>query len=385
MAELKKGYTTGTCAAIASKAAAEMLLSGSEILTESVMTPSGEKVTAPIVDAHFDGDAAVCAVRKYAGDDPDVTDGLLIYARVRFCGTDISIDGGAGVGRVTKPGLDRNVGEAAINSVPRKMIAEAVLEVMDGHGAEGGAEIVISAPGGDRVALKTFNPRLGIEGGISILGTTGLVEPMSTKALIDTIAVELGFKKANGHRFALITPGNYGRDYIMNNMGLDIDAAVKCGNFIGDAIDLAAEKGFSGLLLIGHAGKLIKLAAGIMNTHSRVADGRAEVLCANAALEGVPKDKLGRIMDSVTTDDAVSVLAEYGALEKVMKRIAGRIEYHMDKRCAGRIGYAFIVFSNAYGELCRGGNTDVIKETINEGLSYRSGNGRNGNDDRRGA
>ena len=385
MGKLKKGYTTGTCAAIASKAAARMLISGMIPKSEGVVTPSGETVTALLTDAHFDGDTAVCAVQKYAGDDPDITDGLLIYSRVRLCGKDIRIDGGKGVGRVTKPGLEQPVGEAAINSVPRRMITEAVYDVMDEYGTESGAEIVISVPGGDKAALKTFNPRLGIEGGISILGTTGIVEPMSTNALIDTISVELSFKKANGHTFALVTPGNYGRDYIMQNIGLDIDAAVKCGNFIGEAIDLAADKGFAGILLIGHAGKLIKLAAGIMNTHSRIADGRAEVLCANAALEGVLRDKLERIMESVTTDDAVSVLKECGALEKVMKRIAARIDHYIGKRCAGRIEHAFIVFSNVYGELCRGGSESVIKETINEGLSYRNGNGRRGNADRGGA
>ena len=153
-----------------------MLISGMIPKSEGVVTPSGENVTALLTDAHFDGDTAVCAVQKYAGEDPDITDGLLIYSRVRLCGKDILIDGGEGVGRVTKPGLEQPVGKAAINSVPRRMITEAVYDVMDEYGTESGAEIVISVPGGDKAALKTFNPRLGIEGGISILGTTGIVE-----------------------------------------------------------------------------------------------------------------------------------------------------------------------------------------------------------------
>lgn len=375
----ERGYTTGTCAAIASKAAARLLLSGAAVREEDVVTPSGETIRAALSELRRDGDTAVCAVRKYAGDDPDVTDGLLIFSRVTLGGTDIVINGGEGVGRVTKPGLRLPVGAAAINEVPRRMITDAVRGTMDEYGADTGARITIYVPGGEAVAKKTFNPRLGIEGGISILGTTGIVEPMSTKALTDTISVELDFKKANGHNYALITPGNYGREHIIENMGLDIDAAVKCSNYIGETIDFAAEKGFSGLLLIGHAGKLIKLAAGIMNTHSRVADGRAEVMCANAALEGVPREYLARIMDSVTVDGAIAALAECGAAERVMKRIAARTEYYMGKRCAGRLGFAFIMFSNVYGELCRGGSEKVIEETLNENLSDRHGDGRDKN------
>lgn len=377
----ERGYTTGTCAAVATKAAARLLLSGDAAAEESIVTPAGETIKVELSELRRDGESAVCAVRKHAGDDPDVTDGLLIYSRVTLCGGQITIDGSEGVGRVTKPGLQRAVGEAAINDVPRRMITEAVREVMDEYGVNTGAEVIISVPGGAEIAEKTFNPRLGIEGGISILGTTGIVEPMSTKALIDTISVELDFKKANGHRYALITPGNYGREHIIDTMGLDIDAAVKCSNYIGDTIDLAAEKGFSGVLLIGHAGKLVKLAAGIMNTHSRVADGRAEVICANAAMEGVPREYLARIMESVTVDDAAAALTECGALDKVMRRIAARMEYHISKRCAGRIEYGFIMFSNVYGELCHGGSEKVIKETINENLYGKHGDGRKRNVD----
>lgn len=375
MEKLKKGYTTGTCAAIASRAAVIMLMSGKAPERVSVTLPNGERIETDILDVSADGHSAECAVRKYAGDDPDVTDGILIYSCVTLVKDGITVDGGRGVGRVTKPGLQRAVGEAAINDVPRKMIISAVSETLEEYGAECGAEVIISVPGGEELAKQTFNPRLGIEGGISILGTTGIVEPMSTKAVIDTIDVELSFKKANGHAYALITPGNYGRDYVMKRLGLDIDAAVKCSNYIGAAIDIAAEKGFKGMLLIGHAGKLIKLAAGIMNTHSRTADGRAEIICANAALEGAPKEALEAIMESVTTDDAAAVLKKYGLLESVMKRISDRIEHYIDMRCGGRIEHAFIVFSNVYGELCRGGNEAVEMEVLNENLSYRHGNG----------
>ncbi len=381
MSKLKRGYTTGTCAAIASKAAVRMLLSGQRVKSESVITPSGEDIEAEIYCAELNGGAAVCAVRKNSGDDPDVTDGMLIYSTVTLNDGGISIDGGEGVGRITRPGLQRRVGEAAINNVPRKMIADSVTEVLHEYGAEGGADVLISVPGGQEIAEKTFNPRLGIEGGISILGTTGIVEPMSTRALIDTIDVELSFKKANGTKYVIVTPGNYGRDYIMDTMGTDIDAAVKCSNFIGETIDLAAEKGFNGMLLIGHAGKLIKLAAGIMNTHSRVADGRAEIICAHAALMGAPKGVLERIMGSVTVDEASAALEECGLLRKVMKSIGERIDFYLNRRCANRMEYAFIVFSNVYGELCRGGNEDVMREALNENLSYRHWDGKRKHDD----
>ncbi len=382
MSGLRKGYTTGTCAAIAARAAVIALVTGRAPERESVVVPCGERITAEIEDASIDGSSAECAVRKYAGDDPDVTDGLLIYSRVTLVKSGITVDGGEGVGRVTKPGLRLAVGEAAINETPRRMIISAAAEALEECGAECGAHVTVSVPGGRETAERTFNPRLGIEGGISILGTTGIVEPMSTKAVMDTIELELGFRRANGYGYALVTPGNYGRDYIMERFGTDIDAAVKCSNYIGFAIDTACEKGFKGMLLIGHAGKLIKLAAGIMNTHSCTADGRAEVICANAALEGAPMEALEAVMESVTTDDAAAVLKRYGLLDAVMERIAKRIEYHMDKRCKKRMKYAFIVFSNVYGELCRGGSEEVIKEALNEDISHRDGDGRRRNADR---
>ena len=287
---LRCGYTTGTCAALAAAGAASLLLSGEAPRALSLITPKGIPVTVEPVELFWENGAAVCGVAKDGGDDADATDGLVIRARVETIEEpEIRIDGGEGVGRVTKPGLDQPPGAAAINRVPRRMIEEQARRVCDTLGYAGGLSVCISVPGGEEAAKRTFNPMLGIEGGISILGTSGIVEPMSEKALVDTIAVELRQAAALGARDVILTPGNYGetflRDHPQAARGVPV---VKCSNFIGDALDLAGNRGFSQVLLVGHAGKLVKLAAGVMNTHSRYADGRAEVFCAHAAVCGAP-------------------------------------------------------------------------------------------------
>lgn len=365
MSKLKSGYTTGTCAAIAAKAAVKMIFTQKMVSTEYIITPPGTKIETEIRHAEIRRNSAKCAVKKYSGDDPDITNGILVYAEAELCDGDIKIDGGEGVGRITKPGLDQPVGAAAINSVPRKMIQDAVTEVLEENGAECGAAILISIPEGKELAKKTFNPRLGIEGGISVLGTSGIVEPMSTRAILDTIDVELNFRKSNGRSYAIIAPGNYGRDFVHERMGIDIDAAVKCSNYIGDTIDMVREKQYKGLFLIGHVGKLVKLAAGIMNTHSRVADGRMEIFCAHAALCGASAETAEQIMAAVTTDDVIAVLKAHQLLEPVMNSIKARMEFYLGKRCDG-MPYAFVMFSNVHGELCRGGDIKIIERAVQE-------------------
>ncbi|MCR4696527.1 MAG: cobalt-precorrin-5B (C(1))-methyltransferase CbiD, partial [Lachnospiraceae bacterium] len=187
---MRNGFTTGSCAAAASKAAMYMLITGKDKKSISIDTPKGIAYTTDILDIQRTEDSVTCAVKKDSGDDPDITNGMLVYSTVSFIGKEkksrVSIDGGEGVGRVTKPGLDQTVGEAAINSVPRQMIEKEVKEVCDLFDIEEDVKVIISVPGGKEIALKTFNPKLGIEGGISIIGTSGIVEPMSTKALLDT-------------------------------------------------------------------------------------------------------------------------------------------------------------------------------------------------------
>ena len=211
---LRCGYTTGSCAAGAAKAAALMLFSRHPVRQVSLMTPKGMELNLEILDISMEEGAVSCAVRKDGGDDPDATHGVLVYARVSVSKTPgISIDGGQGVGRVTRKGLQEPVGEAAINPVPRQMIREAVEKVCRDFEYGGGMSVVISIPEGVEIAKKTFNPRLGIEGGISVLGTSGIVVPMSEAALIASIRAEMSMLTASGHEYLIVTPGNYGETF----------------------------------------------------------------------------------------------------------------------------------------------------------------------------
>lgn len=356
---MRHGFTTGSCAAAASKAAAYMLLTGHRKNQITIETPGGISYTAEIIDIHIGEHCASCTVVKDGGDDPDVTTGMKIYSKVSLteeadgkCAV-LHIDGGEGVGRVTRPGLDQPVGNAAINHVPRAMIAKEVSEVCALLDYRGGLDIVISVPGGEALAARTFNPRLGIVGGISILGTSGIVEPMSSQALLDTIRVELNQRRAEGYDSVAVTPGNYGRDYMKRRYGYDLDRSVKCSNFIGQTIDMAAELGFQRILLTGHIGKLIKVAGGIMNTHSREADARMELLAAFALRCQVPAECARRILDCLNTEEALALLQESGKLQEVMDYAMERICFYLDKRAGQRLEIACVMYSSEFGELAR--------------------------------
>lgn len=368
---MRYGFTTGSCAAAAAKAAAYMLLTGKTKTEITIETPKGIPYLAGILDIARREDMVSCGVEKDGGDDPDVTTGARICAKVSFAENknaaeiwedglqweesrqEILIDGGRGVGRVTKPGLDQPVGNAAINHVPREMIRREVLEVCRVADYRGSLKVEIFVPEGERLAAQTFNPRLGIVGGISILGTSGIVEPMSSQAILDTIRLELNQRRAQGFHYAAITPGNYGQEFMKRAYGYDLDRSVKCSNFIGDTIDMAVELGFSKVLLTGHIGKLIKVAGGIMNTHSREADSRMELLTAFAIKEGAEPEQCRRIMDCVTTEEAVAVLAENGKVRPVMEYAMERICYYLEKRTGGNLQMDCILYSNEYGELAR--------------------------------
>lgn len=362
---MRYGFTTGSCAAAASKAAAYMLLTGKLKNNITIETPKGITYTAQLVDITRKENEVSCAVEKDGGDDPDITTGAYIYAKVSYgenCGEGsgqrIEIDGGDGVGRVTKPGLDQPVGNAAINHVPREMIEKEVMQVCRLTDYKGNLRIEISVPDGEKMARQTFNPRLGIAGGISILGTSGIVEPMSSRAVLDTIRVELGQRKAQGFDYAAVSPGNYGLDFMKQSYGYDLDRSVKCSNFIGDTIDMAVALGFRKLLLTGHIGKLIKVAGGIMNTHSKEADCRMELLAAFSAKEGVQTEKIRQILDCVTTEEAVRILKESGKLQPVMETIAERICFYLEKRAGGKLQIDCILYANEFGELAKSKGAD---------------------------
>ena len=352
---LRCGRTTGTCAALAAQGAARLLLTGQAPVSASLITPKGTRIEAPLEDCHMEGSSAFCSVRKDGGDDVDATHGLLITAQVeRQDEPGVSIEGGAGVGRVTKPGLDQPVGAAAINRVSRRMIEQEVLSIGDELGYEGGFQVTIHVPGGEEAAKKTFNPQMGIEGGISILGTSGIVEPMSAQALIDTIALEIRQRAAQGHKKIILTPGNYGLDFLraqgMDRWGVPV---VKCSNFIGDALDACAAEQIQGVLLVGHMGKLVKLAGGVMNTHSRSADCRTELFCAHAALRGAGREVCQALADCSTSDACIAVLDRAGLRETVLDSLLSAIQDHLDRRVSGTIHVGAVVFSNQYGLLGR--------------------------------
>lgn len=362
--KLRCGFTTGTCAAAASAGAARMLLSGKVIENITVITPSGNSVTVGLTDIKKENDYVSCAVQKDSGDDPDVTDKILVYSTVSYEKSGITVDGGEGVGRVTKKGLKQQIGEAAINPVPRKMIEEQLKTAASDYSYDGGLKAVISVPMGIQIAKKTFNPRLGIEGGISILGTTGIVEPMSEQALIDTISVELDVRKAQNEEFIIVTPGNYGQDFLRDNLGIAVDKCVKCSNFIGDTIDMCIEKGFKSMLLVGHIGKLSKLGCTIYNTHSRYADGRMEAFALCAALCGAEREVIENILGCITTDAALEILKKEGIFDETIKMLEKRIDRSLKLRAKGSIEIGMITFSEEYGILCKTENADNMIEKL---------------------
>jgi cobalt-precorrin-5B (C1)-methyltransferase len=443
--QLRCGYTTGTCAALAAKAAVTALLNQKKYRcqketfpnTVSIMTPKGWPQTADVLwpadsgyknaDCSSDkslntgiarsdvkkslfGGAVRCGVKKDAGDDSDVTDGFVVYASVSLDdksplheNATVCIYGGTGVGIVTKPGLDQNVGEVAINHVPRKMIAREVRSVCAQYQFTGTVFVTIDVPGGKKIAQRTFNPQLGIEGGISILGTSGVVEPMSEQAIIDSIEVEIRqiaaeydscsgtaddsksahccdvADKSKKIRPLIITPGNYGEDFIFAHPELKSIPVVKCSNFIGASLDYAVAYHFSHVLIVGHAGKLFKLAGGIMNTHSHVADCRLELIACHAALCGASQSVIKKIMECATVDAALYVLDDAGAVvdpaakaagveplaKAVVKSLLYAAQNHVSRRVSGAYECGIIMFTNMHGELGMSDGTETMIKMMN--------------------
>lgn len=368
--ELRKGFTTGSCGAAAAKAALYMLLTGSVKDEIEIITPGGAVFRTEVKDIFREGNRVRCAVVKDGGDDPDVTTGLHVTAEVcaeeRGDGAlEIQIEGGPGVGRVTLPGLDQPVGNAAINRVPRQMIEKELSEVAELLDFRGRIRVILSVPGGEAAAERTFNPRLGIEGGISILGTTGIVEPMSTRAILDTIRVELNQRKALGDRIAAVSPGNYGLNFMKETYGYDLNRSVKCSNYVGDTVDMVREMDFRGMLLTGHIGKLIKVSGGIMNTHSKEGDARMELLAAGVIRAGGSMDTLRGILNCRVTEEALGIIqTESPALLRTsMESVMDRILYYLRKRAGEELPVECILYSNEFGLLAASpGAMDMLEE-----------------------
>ena len=364
--KMRFGYTTGSCAAAACKGATEILLGGKLQETVTLMTPKGILLTLELKDIQIETDKVTCAIRKDAGDDPDTTNGILVYATVEKTKEQgIILDGGIGVGRVTKAGLSQKIGEAAINPVPKSMILRAATEIAEKYDYEGGLKIIIAVPEGVEIGKKTFNPRLGIVGGISILGTSGIVEPMSEAALVQSIRVEMKQHFSQGEEYLLVTPGNYGADYLREHMDLPYEKNIKCSNYVGETIDMAIDMGVKGILFIAHIGKFVKVAAGIMNTHSHSADARMEVLASNAIRAGAPLECAKEILNASTTDEALDILNRYQMTQGTMKEVLDRIQFYLNHRSYEQILLGAVVFSNTCGYLGQTADAAKLIEKIN--------------------
>ena len=368
---LRNGYTTGTCAAAAAKAAAAFLLCGKADSDYSELAlPGGTVCRIPVTryepEQKTESPAFCFFVQKDSGDDPDVTNGTKIYASVRqvdrnefesLCHTgagyyleeypQLYLNGGRGIGMVTKPGLSCPVGHYAINPVPRSMILGAVEEVVRTAALEEYLVVEIWIPEGEQLALQTFNPKLGIQGGISVLGTTGIVKPMSEEALLETIRLEIHMKAVNGAKVLLMAPGNYGEEFLKKELGVPMGSAVLCSNFVKDAVLMAEKEGFRQLLFVGHIGKLIKVSAGVENTHSKYGDGRMEQMAVLTKKLGHPELQ-EPIQACNTTDDALALLKEHGLAKPLLSLTAAYVKRWIETWSGGRIAAEAVTFSTAH-------------------------------------
>lgn len=376
--KLRCGITTGSCAAAAAEAAAAHFLLGVKKDRVLVKTPSGVVLNVAVSEEENSKLSGVTySVIKDSGDDPDVTSGCRVCANIYYLEEsrnkadmfhdsryqNLYLDGGEGVGRVTKEGLEQRVGQAAINSVPRQMIFQTVDRIACMAENNRPLIITISIPEGKSLAERTFNPRLGIEGGLSVLGTSGILEPMSERAIVDTIEAEIRQRHIQGEHRLLVTPGNYGREYARSFLKLDIDEGVKCSNYVGEMLDFAVTYEMTEVLLVGNIGKLVKLAAGIMNTHSRIADGRMEILTVHTVLCGGDRKLAERIMDCINTDEALGVLYENGVIEKVINSLCVYIDKHIKHRVGSSLQCGVMLFSEKYGYL---GCTDICRQILKD-------------------
>lgn len=361
--KMRYGFTTGTCAAAAAKAATLALYKNELVDYMTINTPKGWQLAIEIehVDQYLD--SATCCVVKDAGDDPDVTDGIRVFATVmKSPVSGIAIEGGIGVGRVTRKGLRVQVGEAAINPVPLEMIRQEVLEVLP-YGE--GLTVIIYVPDGLLVSKKTFNSKLGIIGGISILGTSGIVEPMSEDAFSDSLKAELSVKVAEGMTDMIYVFGNFGRDYL----GADYseNQMMKTSNFVAYMMKAAASLGIKRLIYVGHAGKMVKVAAGMGNTHSKYGDGRMQSILERAKecweksgeAPWLDQETEKALLGANTSDEAVELLQGIGRDQEVFDQVAYKCKEVLEAMAEGKVEVECLVFTTIYGQI--GETQDAIK------------------------
>lgn len=357
--KLRKGYTTGTTATAASVAAARAILDQKAPVVVKVNAANGTPVQFNVQDCTFDRKQASVAIQKDGGDDQDATDGMLIYSTVTLRSDHtITLDGGKGIGRVTQEGLANKPGMPAINPTPYKLIQEGVRDVL---GPDRGADIVISAPEGERVAKLTYNPKLGIVGGISILGTSGIVTPMSEESWKHSISIEMNIHRKRGDTELILTPGNYGEDFLKDEMHIPVTKQVQMSNFVGYVLKEVQRLGFTKVLMVGDLGKMIKVAGGIFSTHSKDADARAEIMVANLALMGAPLDLMKKVYGCLTTISMIKLINEAGyqdVYQTIVDKIKGRAEKLLAHR-EPKVEIDAVIFSRDTGFLAA---TKPLKE-----------------------
>ena len=340
---LRTGITTGTCAAAAAKASAIFLVSGEAPNSVTVKNLEGREFS---LSTFREGNRFT--VIKDAGDDKsDVTDGAEISALVELADgeNEIAFIAGEGVGTVTLPGLKIPVGQPAINPVPRKMIALAVREVIPKRSLK----VTVSVKNGEELAKRTFNPRLGIVGGISILGTTGVVKPMNERAILDSLTLEMSMIRSLGHDEIFVTFAGTGEKIARRNFHIEGRNVIQCVNYPGHVLDEAERFGFTRVIICGQPGKLLKVTAGSFITHSKASDGRLEALCTHLALMGACQNVIASVYRSNTTSEAIEIIKS-GHLEKVWDNIAEATW----KRCAERVNKAVkidVIFFDTEGKI----------------------------------
>ncbi|WP_330389794.1 cobalt-precorrin-5B (C(1))-methyltransferase CbiD [Cellulosilyticum sp. I15G10I2] len=358
----RRGYTTGSCAAGAARAAAKILITQNKVETIEIDTPKGITLKLKVENVTIGEDYVTCAIQKDGGDDIDATHQAYIYATVKLNQLgELRIFGGTGVGVVTQKGLGLEVGGPAINKTPRDMILKEVAKIL---GDQQGADITIEVPDGEEIAKKTFNPRLGIVGGISIIGTTGIVEPMSDDGWKKSLSLELEMKKQQGINKVILVSGNHGERFAKEVLGLSPRYIVRTSNFIGYMLDEAKRIGYKDILLIGHLGKYVKLAAGIFNTHSHIADARSEILVANLALMGAPLEVLQKVSICLTTEEAMDIIDTNGYEDLytiIATKCKKRVDLHLREE---QIQTEVILFSLDGKLLGQSEQADKLKEVL---------------------
>ncbi|HBF5150424.1 TPA: cobalt-precorrin-5B (C(1))-methyltransferase [Clostridioides difficile] len=395
----RRGYTTGSCATGASKAAVYMLITKNRINTINIDTPKGIPLLLKVDNINISDTFVECSIKKDGGDDIDATHTMDIYARAEIvakndknkgyltlkdidslstnseCKSElykfIRVYGGIGIGVVTKKGLSVDVGKPAINPTPLKMINHEIRKLIGDNfesilGNNKVLKITIFAPQGETVAKKTFNPRLGIVGGISIIGTTGIVEPMSDEGWKKSLSIELQMKKEQGLDKIILVPGNHGEQFIREKLNLDIKYVVRVSNFVGYMIKEAQRIGYKKILMAGHIGKFIKVSAGIFNTHSKVSDARSEILVANLALMGARYEFLNKINQCVTTEEAVELInnSEYREVYNILSnKCRERVKQYLNEN-SDDIDVEVIIFSMDKSLLGKSDNTDDLVEVF---------------------